>query len=264
MTVNWVGLCTMVRREIQRLARVPIQAVIAPLISALLFIFIFGFVVGGRIKNFGAYSYLEFVLPGVVMMNVISAAFLQATSQIYFQRFQKSIEEILVSPLSYVEMIAGTVSIVVLRSVMTALGIMLIGVLFGAVHMHSLPEFLFWVIFVSMIFGFLGIIVALWAKTFEQLNILIVFLITPLSMVGGVFNTVSMLPPWLRWLAYGNPLFYFINGLRHSMIGFSEGYELGGAVFTVTLAAVLGAIVWRLYLTGWGVEGIGRRIILLP
>lgn len=254
MTINWIGLWTMVRREIQRLWRVPIQAVVAPLISALLFIFIFGFVVGGNIRHIAGYSYLEFVLPGVVMMNVIAASFLQATSQIYFQRFQKSIEEILVSPLSYVEMIAGAVSIVILRSVVTALGIMLIGMAFGAVHMHSLPEFLFWVIMVSMIFGFLGIIVALWAKTFEQLNVLMVFFIQPLSMVGGVFNTVGMLPPWLRWLAYGNPLFYFINGVRHAMIGFSDGPLAMGAILTVALAAILGAIVWRLYAIGWGLR----------
>ncbi|HEV2652015.1 MAG TPA: ABC transporter permease [Rhizomicrobium sp.] len=254
MNINWIGLWTMVRREIQRLMRVPIQAVVAPLISALLFIFIFGFVVGGRISSIGGFKYLEFVLPGVVMMNIISASFLQSTSQIYFQRFQKSIEEILVSPLSYVEMIAGSISIVVIRSVLTALGIMVIGILFGAVHMHSLPEFLFWVIFVSMIFGFLGIIVALWAKTFEQLNILTVFFITPLSMVGGVFNTIEMLPPWLRWLAYGNPLFYFINGLRHSMIGFSEGPAMFGVIFTVAAAGILGAIVWRLYAVGWGLR----------
>lgn len=254
MSINWIGLWTMIRRELQRLMRVPIQAVVAPLISALLFIFIFGFVVGGRIKNFGHFSYLEFVLPGVVMMNVVSASFLQSTAQVYFQRFQKSIEEILVSPLSYVEMIAGTVSVVILRSVLTSFGIMLIGIAFGAVHMYSISEFLFWTIFVSMIFGFLGIIIALWAKTFEQLNMLMVFFIQPLSMVGGVFNTVAMLPPWLRWLAYGNPLFYFINGLRHSMIGFSEGPAAFGAAFTVALAALLGVIVWRLYAVGWGLR----------
>jgi ABC-2 type transport system permease protein len=254
MTVNWIGLWTMIRRELQRLMRVPIQAVVAPLISALLFIFIFGFVVGGRIKNFGHFSYLEFVLPGVVMMNVVSASFLQSTAQVYFQRFQKSIEEILVSPLSYVEMIAGTVSVVILRSVLTSFGIMLIGTAFGAVHMYSISEFLFWTIFVSMIFGFLGIVIALWAKTFEQLNMLMVFFIQPLSMVGGVFNTVAMLPPWLRWLAYGNPLFYFINGLRHSMIGFSEGPAAFGAAFTVALAAILGLVVWRLYAVGWGLR----------
>ena len=254
MTVNWIGLWTMIRREMQRLWRVPIQAVVAPLISALLFIFIFGFVVGGRISSIGGYRYLEFVLPGVVMMNIVNAAFLQATSQVYFQRFQKSIEEILVSPLSYVEMIMGAISIVILRSVFTAIGIMLIGMAFGAVHMHSVPEFLFWVIFVSMIFGFLGIIVALWAKTFEQLNVLVVFFITPLSMVGGVFNTVAMLPPFLRWLAFGNPFFYFINGLRHAMLGFSEAPAMIGVALTLGLAALFGGVVWRLYAIGWGLR----------
>jgi ABC-2 type transport system permease protein len=211
-------------------------------------------VVGGRIASIGGYRYLEFVLPGVVMMNIVNAAFLQATSQVYFQRFQKSIEEILVSPLSYVEMIMGAISIVILRSVFTAIGIMLIGIAFGAVHMHSVLEFLFWVIFVSMIFGFLGIIVALWAKTFEQLNVLVVFFITPLSMVGGVFNTVAMLPPFLRWLAFGNPFFYFINGLRHAMLGFSEAPALIGVGLTLGLAALFGGIVWRLYAIGWGLR----------
>lgn len=254
MIGNWIGTWTMVRRELQRLMRVPIQVVGAPLISALLFIFIFGYVVGGRITTIAGHRYIEFVMPGVLMMNIISASFLQSTSQIYFQRFQKSIEEILVAPLSYVEMILGSISIVVIRSVLTAIGIMLIGVAFGAVHMYSFPEFLFWVTFVSMIFGFLGIIVALWAKTFEQLNVLMVFFIQPLSMVGGVFNTVEMLPSWLRWLAYGNPLFYFINGLRHSMIGFGEGPEPFGALFTIALAAILGGIVWRLYSVGYGLR----------
>ncbi|HEY4125666.1 MAG TPA: hypothetical protein VGM36_13695, partial [Rhizomicrobium sp.] len=99
MNINWVGLWTIIRREMSRLMRVPIQAFIAPWISALLFIFIFGFVVGGRIATIGGHRYLEFVLPGIVMLNVVNAAFLQSTSQVYFSRFLKYIEETLVSPL---------------------------------------------------------------------------------------------------------------------------------------------------------------------
>ncbi|MBU6299785.1 MAG: ABC transporter permease, partial [Alphaproteobacteria bacterium] len=152
------------------------------------------------------------------------------------------------------EMIIGSLAVVVFRSVVTALGILLIGAAFGVVTMHALGEFLFWVVGVSAIFGLIGIIVGLWSKNFEQLTMLNVFFITPLSFVGGVFNTVSMLPPWLRWLAYGNPFFYFINGLRHSMIGFSEGSEAFGAVFTVALCAILGAWVWRLFSIGWGLR----------
>jgi ABC-2 type transport system permease protein len=100
----------------------------------------------------------------------------------------------------------------------------------------------------------LGIVVGLWAKNFEQLTVLNVFFIAPLSFVGGVFNTVSMLPGWLRWLAYGNPFFYFINGLRHAMIGFSEGSELLGVGISLALCVVLGATVWRLFSTGYGLR----------
>jgi ABC-2 type transport system permease protein len=252
--VNWIGLWTIIRREWSRLMRVPIQAFLAPWISALLFIFNFGFVVGGRISLIGGHRYLEFVLPGILMLNIVNASFLQASSQIYFARFMRYIEESLVSPLSYAEMIAGILSVVIVRSVITASGILAIAAFFGATHIASLAEFLFWVISVSMIFGLLGIVIGLWANNFEQLTILNVFLIQPLSFVGGVFNTVSMLPGWLKWLAFANPFFYFINGIRHSMIGFTEAPAGLGVGLTLVLAAVLAVSVWRLFSIGYGVR----------
>jgi ABC-2 type transport system permease protein len=252
--INWIGLGTIVRREVSRMMRVPIQAFVAPWISALLFIFIFGYVVGGRIAAIGGHRYLEFVLPGVLMMNIVNASFLQSSSAIYFSRFLRFIEETLVSPMSYVEMIAGSLAVVVVRSTVTAIGILIIGLAFRATSVESIPAFLFWVISVSMIFGLLGIVIGLWAKSFEQLNVLTVFFITPLSMVGGVFNTINMLPDWLRWLAYGNPFFYFINGIRHSMIGFSEVPELAGYVFTVVVTLVMFLWVLRLYSKGYGLR----------
>jgi len=254
MGVNWIGLWTIMRREFSRVMRVPIQAFLAPWISALMFIFIFGFVVGGRIATIGGHKYIQFVLPGVLMLNVVNAAFLQSTSQIYFQRFLRYIEETLVSPLSYVEMIVGSLAMTIVRSVITAVGILLIGWAFGATSVDGIAEFLFWVIMVAIIFGLLGIIVGLWANNFEQLTMLNVFFIAPLSFVGGVFNTVSMLPPWLRWIAYGNPFFYFINGLRHAMIGFSETPEGVGAAVTLGLAAILMVVVWRLFSIGYGLR----------
>jgi ABC-2 type transport system permease protein len=254
MGINWIGLGTIVRREVSRIMRVPIQAFIAPWISALLFIFIFGFVLGGRIKEIGGHRYLEFVLPGILMMNIVNAAFLQSTSAIYFQRFLRFIEETLVSPLSYVEMIAGMLVCVVIRSVVTALGILAIGACFGVTSVGNIAEFLFWVIAVSIIFGELGIIIGLWAKNFEQLNILNVFFIVPLSMVGGVFSTIAMLPPYLRFLAYGNPFFYWINGLRHAMIGFHEGPPGLGLALTLILIVVLSLGTLRLYAIGYGLR----------
>jgi ABC-2 type transport system permease protein len=252
--VNWIGLWTIIRREMQRLMRVPIQAFVAPWLSALMFIFIFGYVVGPRIATIGGHKYLQFVLPGILMMNVVNAAFLQATSQVYFQRFMKFVEEALVAPLSYVEMIVGTLAAVIFRTAATAVGILVIAAVFGGVQVVSVVEFLFWVVIVSGIFGLLGIVIGLWAKSFEQLSALNIFFITPLSFVGGVFNTVEMLPPYLRWLAWGNPFFYFINGLRHSMIGFNEAPEPLGAVLSLALLAFLSVGVWRLFSVGYGLR----------
>ena len=254
MGINWIGLYTMVRREASRMARIPIQAFVAPWISALLFIFIFGSVVGGRISQIGGHKYLEFVLPGVLMLNIVNAAFLQASTAIYFSRFIKFVEEMLVAPLSYVEMIVGNLSVVVLRATVTGIGILVMGIGFGATHIESWPMFLFWIVSVSTVFGLLGLIVGLWSKSFEQLNMPVVFLLTPLSMVGGVFNTISMLPAKLQWLAYANPFFYFINGIRGAMIGFDEAPQGLGISLTLGLLAVLGVTVWRLYAKGYGLR----------
>src|ERR1700755_2577627 len=126
--VNWIGLGTVVRRDVQRMLRVPSQVFIAPWSSALLFIFVFGFVLGGTMRTIGGRPYIQFVMPGVLMMNIITAAFLQSSSAIYFSRFIKFIEEMLVAPLSYLEMVLGSISTVVLRATITGIGILLIGV----------------------------------------------------------------------------------------------------------------------------------------
>lgn len=254
MGINWIGLGTIVRREAMRMMRVPIQVFVAPWISALLFIFIFGYVVGGRISAIAGHRYLEFVLPGILMMNVVNSSFLQSSSQVYFSRFLRFVEETLVAPLSYVEMIVGSLTVVVARTTVTAIGILIMGVLFGVTSMRSFPEFLFWIVVISITFGLLGIVIGLWARNFEQLNVLTVFFIAPLSMIGGVFNTVGMLPPFLRWLALLNPFFYFSSGLRHAMIGFSETGQGAGVAVTMMLMSLLALAVWRLYAIGFGLR----------
>jgi len=254
MGVNWIGLCTIVRREMQRMARVPIQAFIAPWISALLFIFVFGFVLGNTMRTIGGHRYIEFVMPGILMMNIINAAFLQSSSAIYFSRFIKFVEEMLVAPLSYLEMVVGSLFTVVLRASITGVGILAIGMGFGATTVESWPMFIFWIVAVSTVFGLSGLLIGLWSKSFEQLNMPVVFFLTPLSMLGGSFFTMKMLPGWLHWLLWANPFFYFINGIRGAMIGVDEAPQGLSIGLTLLLIALLGGLTWRLFSKGYGLR----------
>jgi ABC-2 type transport system permease protein len=254
MGINWIGLYTIVRREVARMMRVPIQAFIAPWISALLFIFVFGFVLGGTMRQIGGHRYIEFVMPGILMMNIINAAFLQSSSAIYFSRFIRFVEEMLVAPLSYLEMVIGSISTVVLRASITGVGILVIGLAFGATTIQSWPAFIFWIVAVSTVFGLAGILIGLWSKSFEQLNMPVVFFLTPLSMLGGSFFTMRMLPDWLHWLLWANPFFYFINGIRGAMIGVDEAPQGLSIGLTLALMAVLGVTVWRLFSKGYGLR----------
>src|SRR5579872_2705444 len=254
MGINWIGLGTIVRRDVQRMLRVPIQVFIAPWSSALLFIFVFGYVLGGTMRTIGGHKYIAFVMPGVLMMNIITAAFLQSSSAIYFSRFIRFVEEMLVAPLSYLEMVVGSLTTVVVRATVTGIGILILGLGFGATTIQSWPLFVFWIVAVSVIFGLCGILIGLWSKSFEQLNMPVVFFLTPLSMLGGSFFTMKMLPDWLHWLLWANPFFYFINGIRGAMIGVNEAPQGLSIGLTLLLIALLGGTVWRLYSRGYGLR----------
>jgi ABC-2 type transport system permease protein len=252
--INWIGLQTFIWRDIKRFFRVAIQTLITPWISATLFIFIFGSVIGQRVGNIDGIEYIKFVLPGVLMMNVIMSAFAQSSSSLYMHRFTRSIEEILVAPLAHFEMVVGYLFGAIFRGVLVGIGILIVGLTFGAVSMHHFFLFVAYLIAVSAVFGLLGLLVGLWANSFEQLTILNTFLITPLSFLGGVFNSISMLPPSLQTVARFNPFFYFIDGIRYSMTNFHDANIWIGAIIVTATAIVLFFIVYRLFAVGWRIR----------
>ncbi len=249
--MNVIGLKTFVAREVQRAFRVYIQTILSPLINALLYILIFGVVVGSTIQSVGGFSYIDFVLPGILMLNLINSAFSQTSSSLYFQRFAKHIEEILVAPLSHMEMIAGYVIAGVARGLIVGLGVYVIALIFSAATIAHLGLFILYTIAVAVIFSLLGLLVALWAQNFEQLSILSVFVITPLTFLGGVFNSVTMLPSSVQTIALFNPFFYFVDGLRYAMIGVREGNAMVGWMVIIGLIVLCGGLVWRLFTIGW-------------
>lgn len=251
MTVNWIGLQTFIVREAQRFIRVPIQTLVTPWISALLYIFIFGQVIGERIDLIAGVQYIDFVLPGILMMNVIASSFSQTSSSLYFQRFVRHIEEILVAPLSHFEMIVGYVIGGVMRGLVVGMGVFVISVLFSAANMEHIFMFLSYIVSVSIVFSLMGLIVGLWAKHFEHLTVLTVFVITPLSFLGGVFNSITMLPESMQAVVRFNPFFYFIDGIRYSMIGINESNLILGVGIILLLIVFLGLLVGYLFHVGW-------------
>ncbi len=252
--MNWIGLYTMLRREAERTMRVVVQTLIAPTISAALYLFIFGTVIGTKIDDFAGVPYITFVFPGVLMLSIINASFASASSALYFMRFTRGIEEILIAPFSYIEMLVGFVGSAVVRALMVSFLILMVGILFGAVTLAHPLAFVFYVSAIAAIFAMLGILVALWAEGFEQLQVINTFVITPLTYLGGVFYSVTFLPPLAKQITTFNPFFYFADGVRHSMIGYSEANTTVGLIMITTLVVGLGALLIHLFKKGWKIR----------
>ena len=254
MHINWIGLYTMFRREVKRTLRVAVQTLVAPVISAALYIFIFGHVIGTRIEDIDGIPFISFVFPGVLLLSIINASFASASSALYFMRFTRYIEEILVAPFSYLEMLIGFVGSAIMRALMVAFLILGVGVLFGAVQLVNPLMFILYITAVASIFAMLGLIVALWADSFEQLQVLNTFVITPLTYLGGIFYSISFLPESAQVITRLNPFFYFADGVRSSMIGYSEANSMVGLIIILSLVVSLGTLLTQLFKRGWKIR----------
>jgi len=252
--MNRIGLQTFIRREIERFLRTYVQSLLSPWISALLYIVIFGAIVGSKIDLIAGVQYIDFVLPGILMLNLIQSSFSQTSFSLYFMRFTRHIEEMLIAPMSHFEMVIGFLAGGVARGMVTGIGVYVIAIFFSTTTMAHVGVFLFYAISVSIIFSLLGLIVALWADNFEQLSILNTFFILPLTFLGGIFNSITMLPEKAQFFVRLNPFFYFVDGLRYSMIGIQEGNPVVGVTMIFFLVVVLGGMVWYLFQKGWRIR----------
>ncbi len=252
--INYIGLQTFIGKEIQRFLRVFNQTLLSPWISAFLYIFIFGYIVGERIDLIQGVSYIQFVMPGIIMLNVISASFSQTSSSLYFQRFAKHIEEILVAPFSHIEIVVGYLVGGVVRGFVVGAGVYGIAILFGGAQIVNVWLFILYSLAVAVIFSLLGLIIGLWSESFEQLTVLNTFVITPLTFLGGVFNSVEMLPEWIQVAVRFNPFFYFVDGLRYSMTGISEANPMIGAALIISLIIGFTVLTWHLFRIGWKIR----------
>ena len=219
--MNWVGLLTIIKRENLRTIKIINQVIWPPIISSLLYIFIFGFSLG---QNFevGEVSYLVFLVPGLIMMNIIMTSYEESSSSLFLGKFINYIQELLISPLSYIELVLGFLFGSILRSAVISSLIFIVFLFFVDVSINNIFLYLFFLLFVSLFFACIGLIIALWAEEFDNLAVLNTFFITPLLFFGGVFHSIKLLPEIFQKLSLINPLFYMIDGFRYSILGESD------------------------------------------
>lgn len=222
MNINYIGVKTLLWREVKRFLVIWIQTIVPPLVSSSLYIIIFGRLLGPRIQTISGVPYIDFIVPGILMMNVIGGAFANTSSSIYISRFQGHIQELLVSPLSYMEIVLGYVLAGMLRGVFIGLGIYCIALFFTSATIVHFGAFLYFLFITSILFSALGAAVGLWAKSFDHINLPNTFILIPLSYLGGVFHSISIVPPLLATISGFNIIFYMVNGIRYSMIGVSD------------------------------------------
>jgi len=251
MIANAVGFETLVKREMVRTFSIINQVIWPPVIQTLLYVFIFGVGLGSRIQTVQGVPYAQFLIPGLIMLQVIDQTYSESSSSVFQGRFMNSIQELLIAPLSAFEMVLGYIIAGVVRAIFIALLITVLGI----VLVHAAPQnwalYLLAVSLVAVLFSALGFVCGLLSENVDHIAVLTTFFITPLVCVGGVFTSLTMMPSLLQKISLANPMFYMIDALRHSYIGRGDApLWLSLSVVSVLAAAAFG-IALRMTATGY-------------
>lgn len=219
---NFVALGTIVRREVNRILRIWGQTLVPPAITMTLYFLIFGGLIGSRVGTMDGIKYMDFIVPGLVMMSVIQNSYGNISSSFFGAKFGRHVEELLVSPMPSWVILTGYVAGAVLRGLMVGAIVLVISMFFTRVSMpHPLVTFTT-VLLGATIFSLAGFVNAVYAKKFDDIAIVPTFILTPLTYLGGVFYSVKLLPPWAEAMTHANPIFYMVNAFRYGLLGVSD------------------------------------------
>lgn len=246
------GLLALSRREILRYLIVAPQTLLPPILTSFLFLFIFGVSVGHNVEvGPHAASYAAFIVPGLIAMQLISGSFENTSSSLFIARWHNHIQEILLSPLSYFEMVLGLLAGGVSRGMLNALGVYLISLIFAPAWIVHPGWFLYFAVTLTVTFSCLGMIAALWANNFGMLSVWSTYVVTPLVFLGGVFTPVDMLPDKVQIFVQWNPLHYLVSGVRFSVTGNVEASPLLCIAFAGILAVSTLCLTTHLFRIGY-------------
>lgn len=217
-----IALNTIVRREIRRFTRIWMQTLLPPAITMSLYFVIFGNLIGSRIGEMDGHGYMEFIVPGLIMMSVITNSYGNVVSSFYGTKFQRNIEELLVSPVSINVILLGYVAGGMARGLIVGLIVTCLSLFFTHLQIHSIGVTVTVVILTSMLFSLGGFINAIYANSFDDISIIPTFVLTPLTYLGGVFYSISLLPEFWQNVSQANPILYMVNAFRYGILGASD------------------------------------------
>jgi len=237
---QWVAFTTLLVKEIRRFMRIWTQTLLPPVMTMSLYFVIFGNLIGSRIGEMGGYSYMQFVVPGLIMMSVITNSYSNVVSSFFGSKFQHFIEELLVSPTANIVILAGFVCGGVVRGLLTGFIVTLVSLFFTSLEIHNLFVTVMVVFSTSVLFSLLGFINAVYAESFDDISIVPTFILTPLIYLGGVFYSIDMLPAFWQVVSQFNPILYVINAFRYGILGHSD-INLWAAVSMIFVFIVIAA-----------------------
>ena len=222
LRLNWVGLKTIVRKEIVRVVRIWIQTVVPPAITMTLYFIIFGNLIGRRIGVMDGFDYMQYIAPGLIMMSVITNSYGNVVSSFFGAKFGRHIEEMLISPMSNATVIIGHVAGGVMRGLLVGMLVTVVALFFTKLDVAHPFITLSMVILSSTVFALAGFINAVFAKKFDDISIVPTFVLTPLTYLGGVFYSISLLPEFWQKISLANPIIYMVNAFRYGILGVSD------------------------------------------
>lgn len=217
-----VALATIARKEVRRFLRIWPQTLLPPAVTMTLYLVIFGSLIGNRIGTMGGFSYIEFIVPGVIMIAVITNSYANVVSSFFSSKFQKHIEEILVSPTPNLVLLLGYLAGGVARGLLVGAAVLVISILFTDLRIHNIWVTGSIVFLTSTLFSLGGFINAIFARTFDDVSIVPTFVLTPLTYLGGVFYSIQLLPPFWQKVSLANPILYLVNAFRFGILGHSD------------------------------------------
>jgi ABC-2 type transport system permease protein len=249
-----IAYVTIIRKEIVRIFRIWSQTLLPSVITISLYYLIFGSFIGSQIRNMGNFSYIQFIVPGLVMMAVITNSFSNVISSFFSAKFQRNLEELLVSPTPEWIIIAGYVTGGVVRGLIVGAIVLGISLIFTQIVIHSTVMIVLFIILTAILFSLAGLLNAIFAKSFDGISIIPTFVLTPLTYLGGVFYSIKVLPAFWQSASQANPILYMVNGFRYGFLGISDVSMFSSFSVILTFIIILLGINLYLFRSGYGLR----------